>query len=179
MRTYQLQSTTAEYNPNCTFKILITHATDVMNASDFIKYIECNIAKDRFPMSYINDFKKVNPEYLLTLPIGKHMLAPNWDILVSQVPAKVRLYSLDNCNDLFPLEYNVSQLDQFISVLTTFYTELTSSHPVNVKLADIANDTYLESLPVGHNTIQYNHVFSSGTQSDFHWFNIIVSEFLV
>ena len=131
----------------------------------------------------------ISPEYLNGLPVGETCINDslcseycyiNICVYEKDIHSKIRVYSLDNGNDLFPSEYNVSTIDKFKDVLTAFYEALTASYPVTVKLEDISTDAYLESLHVGTTTIQYNYIYSDDTKSKgFCGFNIIVSEFEV
>lgn len=172
MRTYQLSRNTPSAGA---YKDIISNP---MNCDDFLKYL-----KDDDKANERNVFTKINLEYLNSLNIGKNKYIAFYDIHVNNISVKkMRIYTLDNGIDLCPSDYNVSSLDKFKTVLTTFYNEIIKrGHKISIKLEDIIDTKYLTSLLVwpNSNTIYYCIINNAGekiNKQPFH-FNIYVSEF--
>lgn len=178
MRTYQLIKQTLPVTGN--FSIYIESISDAMNCDDFLEYLE-EYNKDRIS----NIFKEINHEYLNSLRIGNTMVKACYNIYVSYIPVKMRTYTLDNGNDLFPEDYNVSSLNEFKTILTTFYNLIVKNtcHLISIKLEDIIDTKYLTSLQAGPypNEIQYYFVNDIGAKIDTtpQYIYIYVSEFEV
>lgn len=176
MRVYQLTNFIANFSEIRCFKILYEYLSNPMSEDAFITYFK--VFNERNKITQIN----ITTDYLNKLNIGKNMLAPGWNINVSDITKKIRLYSYDNCNDLFPTEFNINELHQFKSKITAEYNNIvtTSTNELTLSLDELTTDEYLNGLAVGDNTVFYKYKYKDGTVSqDSAWFTIRVREYVI
>jgi len=176
MRVYQLTCCIPPFSELRYFGILYEYLSEPMACDTFVKYFkDFNIKKNITNTT-------INAEYLNKLNVGKNMLEPGWDINVSIISQKIRLYSYDNNNDLFPTEFNINELQQFKDKLTEEYNNIVNAttHELTISLDELTSDEYLNALAVGDNYITYKFKYSDGSTSLFNCnFNIIVSEHVI
>lgn len=118
MRVYQLTYYISNFSEIRYFGILYDYLSEPMACDAFVNYFS------KFNLQKKITSTTITTDYLNKLKVGKNMLEPGWNINVSIISQKIRLYSFDANNEQFPTPFNIYELNQFKLRLTEEYNNI-------------------------------------------------------